>query len=146
MKPHVDYFVGRIFAVDFRVNSNTQVDLQNASGVFSAEKLSHFERVLFTFRNTGRSPLRSGPSPHSLGAFVAGFKAAATKRINEIRHSLGAPVWQRNYYEHIIRGDGELLRVREYILNNPAAWKYDRENPSRPVDAKSSRIMEPWCV
>jgi putative transposase len=93
---------------------------------------------------TGRSPLHSGPPARSLGAFVAGFKSAVTKRINEIRCTPGSPVWQRNYYEHIIRGDGELLRVREYILNNPLEWENDRENPSRPADAKPIRIDEPW--
>ena len=39
-------------------------------------------------------------------------------------------VWQRNYYEHIIRNDDELNRIREYIINNPAKWDLDRENPS----------------
>lgn len=95
---------------------------------------------------TGRSPLRSGPPPRSLGAFVAGFKSAATKRINELRHTPAAPVWQRNYYEHVIRDDGELLRVREYIQNNPLQWENDRENPSRPADWKPARAMEPWQV
>jgi REP-associated tyrosine transposase len=95
---------------------------------------------------TGRSPLRSGPPARSLGAFVAGFKSAVTKRLNNLRHTPGAPVWQRNYYEHIVRDDGELLRVREYILNNPLDWETDRENPSRPVNSKSARMMEPWQV
>ncbi|HSW39300.1 MAG TPA: hypothetical protein VLL97_07400 [Acidobacteriota bacterium] len=38
-------------------------------------------------------------------------------------------LWQRNYYEHIIRDDDELNRIREYIVNNPAKWALDRENP-----------------
>jgi len=95
---------------------------------------------------TGRSPLRSGPPARSLGAFIAGFKSAVTKRINEIRQTHGAPVWQRNYYEHIIRGDGELLRVREYILNNPLDWENDRENPSPPMDLKFAGATETWKV
>jgi putative transposase len=69
-----------------------------------------------------------------------------TKRINEIRQTHGAPVWQRNYYEHIIRGDGELLRVREYILNNPLDWENDRENPSPPMDLKFAGATETWKV
>jgi hypothetical protein len=56
------------------------------------------------------------------------------------------PVWQRNYYEHIIRGDGELLRVREYILNNPLDWENDRENPSQPADFKPVGAAETWQV
>jgi putative transposase len=97
-------------------------------------------------RATGRSPLRIGPPARSLGAFVAGFKSAVTKRLNDLRHSPGLPVWQRNYYEHVIRNEGELLRVREYILNNPLDWENDRENPSRPMDVKSTGMVEPWHV
>jgi hypothetical protein len=81
-----------------------------------------------------------------LGAFVAGFKSAVTTRINELRDARGAPVWQRNYYEHVVRDDGELLRIREYVLNNPLDWETDRENPSRTVDLQSVRTSEPWQV
>ena len=81
-------------------------------------------------RATGRSPLPiSGPGKRSLGAFIAGFKSAATKRINIDRHLPGVPVWQRNYFEHIIRGETSLGRIREYIVNNPQQWELDRENP-----------------
>ena len=39
-------------------------------------------------------------------------------------------IWQRNYYEHIIRNDELLNRIREYIQNNPMQWAFDRENPA----------------
>ncbi len=73
--------------------------------------------------NTFRSPSRT------LGAIIRGFKSAATKNINEYRWTPGIPVWQRNYYEHIIRSKGELSRIREYIHTNPLKWEFDRENP-----------------
>ncbi len=79
---------------------------------------------------TGRSPLPRGPKPKSLGSFVAGFKPIVTKRINELRKTPGISVWQRNYYDHIIRNENELHQIREYIVNNPAKWEYDRENPA----------------
>lgn len=41
----------------------------------------------------------------------------------------GAPVWQRNYYEHIIRNDDNLNQIREYIINNPLKWELDSDNP-----------------
>ena len=63
-----------------------------------------------------------------------------------MRHTPGAPVWQRNYYEHVVRNDGELLRVREYILTNPLDWENDRENPSRPVDFKPAGATKTWQV
>ena len=53
----------------------------------------------------------------------------STKRINELRGTPGATVWQRNYYEHIIRDEEELNRVRQYIADNPARWQQDPENP-----------------
>ena len=70
-----------------------------------------------------------GPRPRSLGAMIAGFKSAATTRINEQRGTPGAPVWQRNYYEHIVRDEDDLNRIRQYIRENPAHWASDRENP-----------------
>ena len=41
--------------------------------------------------------------------------------------------WQRNYYEHVVRGEAELNRICEYIVNNPLKWELDRENPNRNV-------------
>ncbi len=70
-----------------------------------------------------------GLPPRSLSSFVAGFKSAVTKRINEQRGTPGAPVWQRNYYEHIIRNDDSLNRIRAYIMTNPINWDRDKENP-----------------
>ena len=40
-------------------------------------------------------------------------------------------LWQRNYYEHIIRNEKKLNKIRGYILNNPLKWQLDRENPER---------------
>ena len=60
---------------------------------------------------------------------MAGFKSSATKRINHIRDTPGAPVWQRNYYEHIVRNEDDLHEIREYIVNNPAKWADDKYNP-----------------
>lgn len=81
-------------------------------------------------RATGRSPLQSGPSRRSLGAFVGGFKAVVTKRINARRGSPGTPVWQRNYFEHVIRSEDSLNRIRQYMLDNPMRWEFDRDNPA----------------
>lgn len=66
----------------------------------------------------------------SLAAIVRTFKAATAKRINNIRLTPGAPVWQRNYYERVIRDDRELKHAREYILDNPNRWAEDRYNPA----------------
>jgi putative transposase len=62
---------------------------------------------------------------------IAGFKSVTIKRINELRKTPGAWVWQRNYFEHIIRDEQSMLRIRQYIRNNPAKWgKYpNRDSP-----------------
>ncbi|PIP72247.1 MAG: transposase, partial [Nitrospinae bacterium CG22_combo_CG10-13_8_21_14_all_47_10] len=54
------------------------------------------------------APTSPGPHPKSIGALLAGFKSAATKRINKTRKTPGAKIWQRNYHEHIIRNENEL--------------------------------------
>jgi REP element-mobilizing transposase RayT len=83
-----------------------------------------------------------GPQPASVGAVVGSYKSAVTKRFNARRDTPGAAVWQRNYYEHIIRDDESLGRIRQYILDNPARWATDRENPH--VDLSDAE--EAWRV
>ena len=72
-----------------------------------------------------------GPKPKSLSSFIAGFKSTVTKQVNNIRNKPGVPVWQRNYYEHVIRNEDDLLQTRGYIVNNPMKWELDKENPRR---------------
>ncbi len=67
---------------------------------------------------------RPNVAPGSLGALVRSFKSAITKRINESRATPGVPVWQRNYYERVVRAN-ELENTRTYILENPMAWDVD---------------------
>jgi REP element-mobilizing transposase RayT len=71
------------------------------------------------------------PVPGSIPTIVRAFKSAVTKRINDRCGTAGAPVWQRNYYEHVIRTEESLERIREYILTNPLRWHLDRENLHR---------------
>ncbi len=65
------------------------------------------------------------PVAGSLPTIVRAFKSATTKRINEFRRSPGTSVWQRDYYEHVIRTQGDLSRIRSYIAENPARWAQD---------------------
>ena len=65
------------------------------------------------------------PVPNSLSSIIGSFKSAVTKRINEIRKSPGAKVWQSRFYDHIIRNDNDLNRIRTYIQNNPLKWELD---------------------
>jgi REP element-mobilizing transposase RayT len=69
------------------------------------------------------------PRPY-LGNVVAYLKYQSAKRINAIRGTPGVPIWQRGYYDHIIRDQRSLERIREYIVTNPCRWKSDKENPA----------------
>ena len=84
-------------------------------------------------------PFGGGVRKRSLGSFIRGFKSAVKIRINRIRKTPGEPVWQRNYYEHVIRNEDELNLIRRYIRINPLKWQYDRENPSRLIDEDYER-------
>jgi REP element-mobilizing transposase RayT len=70
----------------------------------------------------------------SIGSIIAGFKSAVTKRINTLRDNPGCPVWQRNYYEHVVRNETDLTNIRQYIANNPLKWDLDENNPANAAD------------
>jgi len=86
-----------------------------------------FPRPMSTPENQGGEtpPLRTP----TLGQVVGYLKYQTTKQINQMRDNPGVPVWQRNYYERIIRDEEELTAIREYIADNPAKWAEDKENP-----------------
>ena len=75
------------------------------------------------------------PVAGSLPTLVRAYKSAVTQGINMLRKTPGAPVWQGNYYEHIVRSEVELNRIREYIATNPLRWGSDRYNPERSTSA-----------
>ena len=71
-----------------------------------------------------RTPLRDG---RSLGSFVAGFKSVVTARA---RRELNlSNIWQRNFYEHIIRDEAEYAQIHAYIRTNPHRWESDQLHP-----------------
>jgi hypothetical protein len=77
-----------------------------------------------------------------LGQIVAYFKYQTTKSINKVRSTPGLQVWQRSYYEHIIRNEEELNKIRYYIQTNPLKWHLDRENPERDgIDGLEEEIF-----
>ena len=72
----------------------------------------------------------------SLGRLVAAFKTVSSKRVNQMRNTAGEIVWQRNFYEHIVRSERSLQRIADYIAQNPANWLIDSENPMPIADAE----------
>jgi putative transposase len=77
------------------------------------------------------SPLQrpNGTKQRSLGAIIQNFKSISTRKINQINRSPGTPVWQRDYYEHIIRDEKALRACQQYIIENPLHWEDDEDNP-----------------
>lgn len=85
----------------------------------------------------------AGPAPGSIGAIVGQFKSAVTRRINQRRGTPGVRVWQRNYYEHIIRHERALNAIRRYIAENPLRWHLDRYNPhATGTDPQAQEIWQ----
>lgn len=100
---------------------------------------NHFHGIIIITDNEsdGRGTLQRAPTFEQFGKPVSNsiptiirlFKSTTTKQINELRNTPGTKIWQRNYYEHIIRNENELNKIREYIQNNQLNWQEDRENP-----------------
>ena len=68
----------------------------------------------------------------SLSSLMSGFKSSVIKHINLIQNTPGTKIWQRNYYEHIIRHEESLNKIRQYIINNPLLWNGDQLHPNNP--------------
>ncbi len=70
-------------------------------------------------------PLQSERRQMTIPKIIGRFKMNSAKEVNQIRKTMGFPLWQRNYYEHIIRNEREMYKIREYIINNPLKWEFD---------------------
>lgn len=85
------------------------------------------------------SPFTPGPRPKSLASLIIGFKSSTTKRACQFPNWHGAALWQRNYYEHVVRNETALQKIREYIDNNPLFWEFDNDN----LNNRSDLIQKP---
>ena len=69
------------------------------------------------------------PTRHALTEIVRGFKTYSARTINRLRESPGRSVWQRSFYDRVIRDEREWMTFRWYIENNPARWAEDSDYP-----------------
>ena len=102
--------------------------------------------IVLTNEGKGWAGLRPAPTDASapaepakqypLSEIVRAFKSFSARRINEVRQTPGLPLWQRTYYEHVIRNDIDLNEIRQYIVNNPTSWELDEQNPERRRDSR----------
>jgi putative transposase len=80
-----------------------------------------------------------GTEIKSLGRIIQAFKSITTHSYIQVINDYDLKpfqkrLWQRNYFEHIIRSDKELDQIRQYIQDNPANWEIDNENPGKKKD------------
>jgi len=76
--------------------------------------------------------------PGSLGAIIRAYKAAVVRRANKLDDLSVGPVWQRGYWDRIVRDENELNATRRYIDENPLRWAEDRDN----LEALLNRMTE----
>ena len=89
---------------------------------------NHFHGLVVLEGEKGPGAMNRAPT---LGEVVRSFKARCTRSCRGAIHGArGVSLWQRDYYEHVIRNEQDLSRIREYIRNNPAQWALDRNNPA----------------
>jgi putative transposase len=89
----------------------------------------HVIIMLYDSVEAGLKP--AATTRHALPEVVRALKTFSSRRINAWRETPGISFWQRNYYEHVIRNDNDLDRIRGYIATNPPRWALDRDNPQR---------------
>lgn len=66
---------------------------------------------------------------HGLPEIVRAFKTYSARKINMERETSGVKLWQRSFFDRVIRNERELNSIRKYIMENPALWDLDQENP-----------------
>jgi putative transposase len=74
----------------------------------------------------------SKPVAGSVPTMIRSYKSAVSKRVRDISHDRSIQVWQSNYFERVIRSGKEFGDTSRYILENPAMWHLDKENPQAP--------------
>ena len=102
------------------------------------------EKRVAPTREIMEKPRPKGAASGSLGAIVGQLKSMSAKRINRVRQTPGVPVWQRDFYDHIIYRSESLQAIRQYILDNPLRWTDDSENPNYPVANEDPLIDFPF--
>ena len=106
---------------------------------------NHFHAIMVITDKSCRGVSRNAPTTNErhnanvinkqgkpLGGLIGAFKTVSTKQINILRNAPGTPIWQRNYYEHIIRNQDAMNKIRQYIVNNPISWDLDQLHPDNP--------------
>lgn len=116
---------GQITQEEMRLNPAGKIvqnSWQNLPSIYPSLQLdafiimpNHLHGILFL---TDESP-----NTKSVSQIIRGFKTWTARKINEMRDEKGSSVWQRSFYDHVIRDEQALDNIREYIVNNPLKWE-----------------------
>ncbi len=98
---------------------------------------NHLHGIIVITEEDAAHAKTSSSSSKPLGRLIGAFKTLSTKRFNLLEGTPGQLLWQRGFYDHVIRNDRERERVREYIVQDPKRWESDLENP----DAMARRFQ-----
>ncbi len=101
--------------------------------------MPHHVHGIIVLIDRDASPENATRRPHGLGEIVRAFKSISARRLNQVRGGAES-LWQRGYFERVVRSERELERLGEYIDNNPIAWTNDPGNPER-IEALGSRSL-----
>jgi len=107
---------------------------------------NHLHGIIVLHRKK-RAEINSAPTadqpPLTLGRVIQSFKSFACFRVRQQTGRV-VPLWQRNYFEHVVRSGKSLTAIQRYISENPARWEFDLENP---IAARQRNLSaEPWEV
>jgi putative transposase len=91
----------------------------------------HIHGIVRVERNVENACMRSlqDRTKMILPKIVQQYKSAVTRKVDSFQKDLRFK-WQKSFYDHVIRNETELFRIRDYIQNTPLKWDLDRENPS----------------
>ncbi len=132
---------------EFETNRETQAGInvstgRRGGGEGSRNKVGRTSVGITSGRRAGHRPAptkRKASTRHGLSEVVRGFKSFSAKRVNALRGMTGIAVWQRGFYEHVVRNEEDLNRIREYIVGNPVRWSMKRERPDDGLREDGSR-------
>ena len=91
-----------------------------------------------------RAEAFAAPVIGSIPTIVRSFKSAVTRAARAAFRKPSLDVWQRNYFERVIRSDDEFRKTWQYICENPARWDFDPENPQKPVSISTHRLLRQY--
>jgi REP element-mobilizing transposase RayT len=95
-------------------------------------------------RRVGQPPDPTKIKFESLSNVIGAFKTTAATRINRLRGLIGVPVWQKSFYDRVVRDNHELECIQKYIQHNPVKWAEDRDNPSNPRFAPAAKSIDDY--